>query len=107
MSLSALDAWFGEISGKGPVGIYESDKSSDGWSGQSNEAGNSANSWSSSAGTARPEMLMIEDDTDRVVMGGVTMVLGGGPVNMGMALMYNEYNDAFGNPVLKTEPNDV
>jgi predicted amidohydrolase YtcJ len=129
MPLPAIDAWFGELSGKDPVGGYEVAKPSGGWSGQSSDNGESASGgWSGQSSTVtqgtdraagsqssgwsgnsapKPKMLMIEDDTDMVVMGGVTMGMGGGPVNMGMALMYDPYYDAFGNRVVKTQPNDL
>jgi predicted amidohydrolase YtcJ len=128
MPLPAIDAWFGELSGKEPVGGYEVESASGGWSGQASGGSETSGAWSgqrsagtkdSSAGGApqssgwsgnaapKPKMLMIEDDTDMVVMGGVTMGMGGGPVNMGMALMYDPYYDAFGNRVVKTQPNDL
>jgi predicted amidohydrolase YtcJ len=125
MPLPAIDAWFGEISGKEPVGGYKVESASGGWSGQTSGGSESSGGWSgqSSAGSdkgsssqssgwggnaaPKPKMLMIEDDTDMVVMGGVTMGMGGGPVNMGMALMYDPYKDAFGNQIIKTKPNDV
>ena len=111
MPLPAIDAWFGEISGKEPVGGYEVTKSSGGWSGQSSAGSDKGGSskpsgWGGNA-APKPKMLMIEDDTDMVVMGGVTMGMGGGPVNMGMALMYDPYKDAFGNQIIKTQANDV
>ncbi len=104
MPLPALDAWFGEISGKELVGGYTVAESSGGWSGQSGGDSDGSSAWSDGETEQAPKMLLIKDDTDMVVMGGVTMGMGGGPVNMGMALMYNEYNDAFGNPVPSRPP---
>ena len=138
MTLPALDAWLGEISGKPTVGGYEGaadlestggssgwsgktaadKKPTGGWSGKKPEESGSGSrvgsssdggqsSWSGAGSADKPKMLRIEDDTDMVVMGGVTLGMGGGPVNMGMALMHEPYNDAFGNRVINKTPKDL